>query len=350
MVTVNHVFIGRGPVKAADLFNILTWVGIGANVNLYVAHPDKRAMEEQHTWESLFNVTASIGDGVSMAHLAAPLFRKYVLVENEGRGIADQVRIINLHTALANHEVEVPEGLRLPTLGWKNGIQKFIESASEWWPQGAKMEGEVLQRVFTAVDATKFYVAATRQGLTCDMKVAPTRYFSEHLETLSSNFISFQRGNASATGFENQLSGSMCGPDAEARSTYATVGRETGNGFGSKSVEEAARYFEKITSAHGKAMQALQQKGLGVDCSKLGRNVVLDPQSGWKGPVCVFKHPTDQTSRSTTLSERDKERAARDISDMATAAMKLVQPSPFQEDILRTMDALRRFPGFNPYA
>lgn len=49
------------------------------------------------------------------------------------------------------------------------------------------------------VDATKFYLSATKQGLTCDMKVAPTRYFSKCEGELETKFVSFQHGNAGAT-------------------------------------------------------------------------------------------------------------------------------------------------------
>jgi hypothetical protein len=344
---VNHAFIGRGPVKAADLFNILTWASLGATVNIYVANPDKRAFEEQHTYGSLFNLRQDLSNGTSMRYNAEPLFATYRIVDGHAQGVADRVKLISLPATLANHDQEVPAELRVLTSGWKTGILKFLAAASVWWPSGKPMDGAILERVFTAVDATKFYLAATKQGLVCDMKVAPTPCFADYVATIGEKFISFQRGNAGAAGFENQLSGSMCALAAAPRVTYATEGQAVGTGFGSKTVDEAARYFERITAVHGVAMQRLVARKLGADSTTLGGRVVSDPAAGWKGPVCVYKHPRDQSWAGRTLTELEKARAKRDIDDMTRDALRMVGArGPLHEAML----AISRFPGFNIYA
>jgi hypothetical protein len=335
IMIINHVFIGRGPVKASDLFNVLTWASIGHTVNLYVAHPDKQLAAEQHTYASLFNLKQDIGGGMTSEYHAEHLF---ALVG----GPADRVKLISLPATLANHGTEVPAELN---------ILKFLTAASVWWPSGTKMNDAILERVFTAVDATKFYLSATKQGLTCDMKVAPTSFLAAHVNTIAANFISFQRGNAGAAGFENQLSGSMCAPTAEPRVTYAAEGKAFGDGFGSKSVDEAARYFEKITAVHGKAMQKLVTKKLGVDSTTLEKKVVTDPQSGWTGPVVVYKHPRDQSWAGRTLTESEKTRAKRDIDDMTKDALKLVQQGgTLGAEVYAAMVEISKLPGFNIYA
>lgn len=341
---VNHAFIGRGPAKASDLFNILTWASLGATVNIYVAHPDRRPDEEQHTYGSLFNFRHDGEDGMSSRYDADPLF-------SPEHGVTDRVRLISLPGTLGGHDETVPVEMRVSTLGWKTGILKFLNAASAWWPSGKEMDDAITERVFTTVDATKFYLAATKQGLVCDMKVAPTKYFADHLETIHQKFISFQRGNAGAAGFENQMSGSMCDLTAEPRVTYATQGKAVGDGFGAKTVDEAARYFEKITAVHGKAMQKLVVKGLGIDSTKLDRKVVTDVQSGWTGPVCVYKHPRDQSWAGRTLTEREKTRAKRDIDDMAKAALKMVADGgTLGDEVRQAMVTLMKFPKFNIYA
>ncbi len=348
---VNHVFIGRGPAKASDLFNVLTWASLGATVNLYVSHPDKQPTAEQHSFASLFHLKQDLGNGVVCEYPAEHLFALYTLVDGQARGVADRVKLISLPATLAEHEQAVPGPLKLPTLGWKTGILKFLSSMSEWWPVGKKMDDAITERLFSVVDATKFYLAATKQGIVCDMKVGPTPFFPTHEGTIGTKFISFQRGNAGAAGFENQLSGSMCEGAAEPRLTYAKSGQTTGDGFGSKTVTEAARYFEKITAAHGKAMGALVTKSLGIDSTQMGGSVVPDPQSGWKGPVCVYKHPRDQSWAGRTLSESEKSRAKTDIDQMAAQALKMVlDRGTLGVKVREAMVELTKFPGFNIYA
>lgn len=242
----------------------------------------------------------------------------------------------------------MPEELRNQTSGWKTGILKFLTAArgqGGWWPD--------MEKVFTAVDATKFYLSATRQGLTCDMKVAPTKYFVNYEDKIATMFISFQRGGAAAAGYENQCSGSMCAQTDDARVLYADSGWKFGTAFGQKTVEAARRSFEGITAEHGKAMQALAKKVRGIDSTKLpNAKPVADPESGWKGPLCVWKHPSDQSWAGRTLREDQKSRAARDIADMTKEALKLVSAteSPFKDEILEAMGRIAKFPGFNIYA
>lgn len=346
---INHVFIGPGPVKASDLFNILTWVSIGATVNIYVANPTKELDAEQHTYESLFNLKQDMGNNASMRYdVGTNLFSMYKIVGSRSVGVADRVKLINLPVILDGHDQLVPDALRDQTSGWKTGILKFLTAArgqDGWWPN--------MEKVFTAVDATKFYLSATRQGLTCDMKVAPTRYFKDHEAKIATMFISFQRGSAGAAGYENQCSGSMSDELDKTRVPYANSGRIFGNAFGQKTVEAARRSFEGITAEHGKAMQKLAKDGRGIDSTKLpNAKPVADPESGWKGPLCVWKHPRDQSWAGRTLTEDQKVRAVRDINDMTKEALKLVSgtESPLQEEILDAMGRIAKFPGFNIYA
>jgi hypothetical protein len=357
MMIINHVFIGRGPIKPADLFNILTWVSIGATINIYVANPDKGIDEKQHDFKSLFDVKGVVGN-VTIAYDTHHYFSKYTLFEDQARGLADHVNIISLPKILKAHDELETEALRDFTVGWKNGILKFLVCMSDWWPEGQWNE-EILQRVFTLVDATKFYLAATKQGLVCDMKVAPTKYFFLYEEVVNTQFISFQRGSAAAAGFENQLSGSMC-EEIKARTIYAESGSKFGAGFGGKSVEDNARAFEKITAAHGMAMQRLCKFGLGVDTNKIpgAAKPVIDPEpAGWSGPVRVFKHPKDQSWAGRTLHANQKARAKRDIDDMAQEVCQMVLggKAPFNKrsfggDLFNMMDTLRNLSFFNIYS
>ncbi|MBL4633235.1 MAG: hypothetical protein JKY56_05155 [Kofleriaceae bacterium] len=330
-------------------------MSIGATVNIYVANPDKRPDEEQHTYASLFNLKHVVNDSVSIGYdVGTLLFSAYRIIEGCSQGVANHVNLINLPRVLAHHDDLVADTLVRPTTGWKTGILKFLDGMGEWWPSGAWNE-EILQRLFTVVDATKFYLAATRQGLVCDMKVAPTPFFWNYEENIRTQFISYQRGNAAATGFENQLSGSMC-EGTDLRLIYATKGANFGDGFGSKTVVQNARAFEKITAIHGVGMQQLAKKRLGVDSTKLGGRRVADPDpGGWSGPVCVFKHPKDQSWLGRTLSESEKSRAKRDINAMASDALKMCSRETalhrlLQPDLLKVMKELPKLSFFNIYA
>lgn len=348
---VNHVYIGRGPVKPSDIFNILTWVSIGATVNIFVANPDKNLDEEQHNFSSLFNVRVDV-EGVISDFLA-----QYSITLGQKGGLADVVNLINLPSILKDHDNWVPKELNDLTVGWKNGIWKFLERMNVWWPEG-EWNNEIMQRVFTVVDATKFYLAATKQGLTCDMKVAPTKYFLKYEDKISTQFISFGRGNSTFTRFENQLSGSMC-EDNIPRVIYATCGANVGMGLGNESLERNARAFEKITSAHGLAMLKLEQKMLGFDSIKVSgcKEAVIDPVHGWSGPVRVFKHPKDQSWAGRILSEKERENAKKDIDYMADEVHKMMRlkQTPFNQRllngrILEMMAYLKNHPYFNIYA
>lgn len=326
---------------------------MGATVNVYVAHPDKKPAEEQHTYASLFNLKHAVSDEVSMCYDAETYFAMRRIVESRGQGIADHVNLVNLPNVLLHHADLVPESLVGPTLGWKTGILKFLTGASDWWPEGTWNE-DILQKLFTVVDAAKFYLAATTQGLVCDMKVAPTPLFWQFEKAIRTQFISFQRGNAAAAGFENQMSGSMCAT-LEPRCIYAETGASLGAGFGRKTVVENARAFEQITARHGMAMQQLAKRKLGVDSTKLGGRRVADPApGGWAGPVCVFKHPKDQSWLGRVLTAQEKARAKRDINDMALDAIKMCSKNPrfskpVQADLVKVLKDLHKLSFFNLY-
>lgn len=350
-VIINHVFVGPGPVKPADLFNILTWAALGHTVNVYVAHPGKLLTAEQHSYASLFNVSHDYKTGAVLSYESGHFFAKYKLVGDQYRGIADRVKLISLPHVVTHHADFVPAELRDLTMGWKTGILKFLNAMGDWWPN--------TEKVFTLVDATKFYLSATKQGLTCDMKVAPTRYFSKCEGELDTKFISFQRGNAGATGFENQLSGSMCPLPGAARIKYAKSGSSYGDGFGGKTVETAARAYEQITAQHGVAMQVLVPLNLGIDSTKMkGMPIaVTDPQSGWTGPVRVFKHPKDQTWKGQTLDDPTKLTAQSKIDEMAKEVLDNMRQGkaifdkvPFDKELYDVMTEIRSFPNFNIYA
>ncbi len=349
---VNHVYIGRGPVKPSDLFNILTWVSLGATVNIYVANPDKEPDEEQHTYASLFNLKHVVDPEFAVGFdVGTNEFSAFRMVKGRAQGLANQVNLVDLHSVLTNHDSLVHPDVQKPTAGWKTGILKFLNEMTDWWPAG-RWNDDVLYKLFSVIDATKYYLAATTLGLVCDMKVAPTKHLWPHAKILSENFISYQRGNAGATGFENQLSGSMC-KEIKLRLSYAETGAPLASGFGSKSVAQNRDAFKYITARHGAAMQTLQKAGGGVHSNKL-KAVVADFVAGWAGPVCVFKHPKDQSWLNKTLSPFEKGKAKSAFDVMARESLSLCRAKSrlsreLQADILKIMKQISELTFFNIY-
>lgn len=311
MVTINYVWMGKGPLGPLERFNIYSWRCLGYNVAIYTFHFTRG---QAFTFSSL---GLSLGERVQST---GPEHDDLAVVHDAGLFLYD------MPTLLREDEYE-DDGSGNDPRRLCREMRRLLATLYDVAQHGSTGVDAVdldpdyrRDQIFNVVDLTKSYLGATRRGLTMDFKVGPSPHLAEYEPCFDTKFISFKRGNlVVGNAPENQCLGTNQAANT-IRCNYATHFNKWVAGWSASPsvvIPAAAtgilqtprgKHYDKITLTHAKFFTSFQyrrdclnvtvQAPDGTDIMQRYRFRGIADESG-QGPFRVFKKATDQTNQSS---------------------------------------------------